>query len=181
MRHETLLLEIGTEELPPKSLLALKTAFAENLKKALDDRQFNYGDVAAFATPRRLAVIVTACEDIQPEQLIQRKGPKLSAAFDSDGQPTKALNGFLKSCGITDPNLLEQEETEKGAWVLYRSTQAGATLSCEIQGMLIEATATLPIAKRMRWQRYRTEFVRPVRWLVALYGKDILDCQFHGV
>lgn len=180
MRHETLLLEIGTEELPPKSLLALKTAFAENLKKALDARQFNYSDVAAFATPRRLAVIVTACEDIQPEQLIQRKGPKLSAAFDSDGQPTKALNGFLKSCGITDPNLLEQEETEKGAWVLYRSTQAGATLSSEIQGMLIEATATLPIAKRMRWQRYRTEFVRPVRWLVALYGKDILDCQFHG-
>jgi len=74
MRHETLLLEIGTEELPPKSLLALKTAFAENLKKALDARQFNYSDVAAFATPRRLAVIVSACEDVQPEQLIQRKG-----------------------------------------------------------------------------------------------------------
>jgi len=113
MHHETLLLEIGTEELPPKSLLALKTAFAENLKKALDARQFNYSDVAAFATPRRLAVIVTACEDVQPEQLIQRKGPKLSAAFDSDGQPTKALNGFLKSCGITDPNLLDKKRPRK--------------------------------------------------------------------
>ena len=180
MPHETLLLEIGTEELPPKSLMALKTAFAENLKKALDDRQFNYGDVTAFATPRRLAVRIAACEDVQPEQKIQKKGPKLSAAFDSNGQPTKALNGFLKSCGITDPNLLEQEETEKGAWVVYRSTQAGATLSSEIQAMLIEATATLPIAKRMRWQSYRTEFVRPVRWLVALFGKELLNCAFHG-
>jgi glycyl-tRNA synthetase beta chain len=179
MRHETLLIEIGTEELPPKSLMALKTAFAENLRKALDDRQFNYGKVTAFATPRRLAVQIAACENLQPEQLIQKKGPKLSAAFDNDGQPTKALSGFLKSCGITDPDLLEREETEKGAWVVYRSTQAGATLSSEIQAILIEATATLPIAKRMRWQSYRAEFVRPVRWLVALYGNEILNCHFH--
>ena len=179
MRHETLLIEIGTEELPPKSLMALKTAFAENLRKALDDRQFSFGEVTAFATPRRLAVQIAACENLQPEQLIQKKGPKLSAAFDNDGQPTKALSGFLKSCGITDPDLLEREETEKGAWVVYRSTQAGATLSSEIQAILIEATATLPIAKRMRWQSYRAEFVRPVRWLVALYGNEILNCHFH--
>ena len=129
MRHETLLIEIGTEELPPKSLMALKTAFAENLRKALDNRQFSYGEVTAFATPRRLAVQIAACENLQPEQLIQKKGPKLSAAFDNDGQPTKALSGFLKSCGITDPDLLEREETEKGAWVVYRSMQAGAALS----------------------------------------------------
>ena len=180
MRHETLLVEIGTEELPPKSLLALQTAFAENMQKALDARQFQYGPVAAFATPRRLAVRIADCVEIQPEQLVQRKGPKLSAAFDGDGKPTKALSGFLKSCGITDPNLLDQEETEKGAWVVYRSTQAGATLGAEIQAMLTEATASLPIAKRMRWQSYRTEFVRPVRWLVALYGNEILNCQFHG-
>ena len=76
MPHETLLLEIGTEELPPKSLMALKTAFAENLKKALDDRQFNYGDVTAFATPRRLAVRIAACEDVQPEQKIQKIFPR---------------------------------------------------------------------------------------------------------
>lgn len=180
MRRETLLLEIGTEELPPKSLMALKTAFAENLKKALNDRQFNFGEVTAFATPRRLSVRIAACDDVQPEQLIQRRGPKLSAAFDSDGQPTKALSGFLKSCGITDPDLLAQETTEKGAWVVYRSAQAGATLSSEIQAMLVDATATLPIAKRMRWQSHRTEFVRPVRWLVALYGQDVLKCEFHG-
>ena len=100
MRHETLLVEIGTEELPPKSLLALQTAFAENMQKALDARQFQYGPVAAFATPRRLAVRIADCVEIQPEQLVQRKGPKLSAAFDGDGKPTKALSGFLKSCEL---------------------------------------------------------------------------------
>jgi len=180
MHKETLLLEIGTEELPPKSLMALKNAFAENITKALDDRQFSHGAVTAFATPRRLAVCLALCDAIQPEQLIQRKGPKLSAAYDNDGQPTKALSGFMKSCGISDPGLLEQEETAKGAWVVYRSTQAGASLTSEIQAIVNDATATLPIAKRMRWQSHRTEFVRPVRWLLALYGNAVIDCQFHG-
>ena len=87
MHKETLLLEIGTEELPPKSLRALKDAFAGNSKKALEDRQFSHGALTAFATPRRLAVCIALCADIQPEQLIQRKGPKLIAAYDDDGQP----------------------------------------------------------------------------------------------
>ena len=180
MNKSSLLLELGTEELPPKSLKTLKDALGTNLSRALSDRQFEHGTVSTFATPRRLGVLIETCNDTQPEQFVERRGPSLKAAYGDDHQPTKALLGFLKSCGTDNVADLEHLETDKGAWLVYRAHHQGATLASEFQTILEEAVNGLPIAKRMRWGNLRSEFVRPLRWLLALHGKNILDCTLFG-
>ena len=180
MNKASLLVELGTEELPPKSLKTLKDALGTHLSKALSDRQFEHGSVTTFATPRRLSVLIDACSDTQPEQFIERRGPSLKAAYGEDDLPTKALLGFLKSCGTDSAEALERLETEKGIWLVYRAHRPGATLASEFQALLDETVSALPIAKRMRWSNLRLEFVRPLRWLVALHDKDILECSLFG-
>lgn len=180
MNKASLLVELGTEELPPKSLKTLKDALGTLLSKALLDRQFEHGRVTTFGTPRRLSVLVEACSDTQPEQFIERRGPSLKAAYGEDNLPTKALRGFLNACGTDNAEDLERLETEKGVWLVYRAHHPGATLASEFQAVLDEAVSGLPIAKRMRWGNLRLEFVRPLRWLVALHDKDILECSLFG-
>ena len=180
MRNDDFLLEIGTEELPPKSLKKLITSFADNVSSELLNRQFSFSDVNAYGTPRRLAIMICKLTEFQAEQNIEKRGPSIKAAYNSDGEPTKALEGFAKSCGVTDVTHLERLTTDKGEWVVFRETKAGKSINDEIEDVVASAISNLPIERRMRWGKSRTEFVRPVHWVVALYGQDILDIDVLG-
>ena len=180
MSSPSLLLEIGMEELPPKSLQTLEKAFAQGIEKSLKARQFDYGAVQSFATPRRLAVLISDCNAQQPDQLVERKGPSLAAAYQADGTTSKALAGFMRSCGVEDASDLTQIQTDKGTWLAYRQLKPGASLAAEMPAILFETVEQLPIAKRMRWQNRRDEFVRPVRWLTVLHGDEVLACELFG-
>jgi len=159
-----LLIEIGTEELPPKALLKLSNAFTSGITEGLRKAELDFGMVHDYATPRRLAVLIKDLDETQADKAVERRGPAVSAAFDDDGNPTKATEGFARSCGIT-PDQLETMETDKGAWLVYRSTQAGQPTAALIPEILTEALHKLPIPKRMRWGDLNAEFVRPVHWV----------------
>jgi glycyl-tRNA synthetase beta chain len=179
MAVEDFLVELGTEELPPRSLKTLAQAFATGLTNQLQSHHLNFGTCVFFATPRRLAVRVERLETCQPDRPVERKGPSLKAAFDADGQPTRAAEGFARSCGVA-VNELETLREEKGAWLLYRSVQPGAATRDLLPRLVEQAVTGLPIAKRMRWGCLREEFVRPVHWLVMLLGQQVLDAQLLG-
>ena len=180
MRTEDFLLEIGTEELPPTFLRQLMTSLQVNLCQGLRQRGFVHGETKAFGTPRRLAVIIRELTEWQPDQKIEKRGPSLKAAYSDNGKPTKALLGFARSCQVEDPDALEQLVTDKGEWIVYRETRPGNSITQEIEGIINKAVGGIPIARRMRWGAGRTEFVRPVHWVVALYGADILDANILG-
>lgn len=175
------LLEIGTEELPPKALKNLIATFEEAFTNGLDKAQLAHGTVRAFATPRRLALLVNDLAEAQPEQLIEKRGPSVQAAFDNDGNPTKAVLGFARSCGIEDPSQLERMETDKGEWLVFRETRAGATVDTLIEPIATSALGALPIERPMRWGASRVEFVRPVHWVVCLYGTRVIPIQLFGL
>jgi glycyl-tRNA synthetase beta chain len=174
------LVEIGTEELPPKSLLALAAAFAEGIEKGLDAQDLKHGAVERFATPRRLAVRVRRLVERQPDRTIERRGPPLKAAFGADGAPTQAALAFARSCG-TDVASLERLETPKGTWLVHRGTEPGARAISLLPGVVQGALDALPIAKRMRWGEGDAEFVRPVHWVLMLFGRDVVPCEILGV
>lgn len=176
-----LLIELGTEELPPKSLNRLRLALEENFRTELARLQFDFDSVDSFATPRRLAVRVMSLSSQQPDQLVERKGPAIAAAYDADGNPTRALSGFMRSCGIDDATLLETLKTEKGEWVQFKAQAPGAELVDLLPEVLDNALAMLPIDRRMRWGKLRNEFVRPVHWLVCLYGTEVVPIQVLGL
>lgn len=180
MRNDDFLLEIGTEELPPKSLKKLITNFADNISRELLAKQFSFSHVNAYGTPRRLAVVISELTEFQPEQNIEKPGPSIKAAYDSDGNPTKALEGFARSCDVSDVTQLERLATDKGEWVVFREIKAGKSIVDEMESIVANALRDLPIERRMRWGKSRTEFVRPVHWVVALYGQDILDIIVLG-
>jgi glycyl-tRNA synthetase beta chain len=175
-----LLIEIGTEELPPKALLKLSNAFTAGINDGLTKSELNFGEVESFAAPRRLAVLVKDLDLAQSDKAVERRGPALAAAFDGDGNPTKATEGFARSCGVM-PDALETMETDKGAWLVYRSTQSGQPTADLIPGILNEALHKLPIPKRMRWGDLDAEFVRPVHWVVLLFGDDVIDAEVLSV
>lgn len=181
MPAKTLLIEIGTEELPPKSLNRLRLALGEQFAAGLAAAGLSCGEVTAFATPRRLAVLVPSLADRQPDQQVEKRGPALTAAYDSEGAPTKALLGFASSCGVEATAKFETVKTDKGEWVLFRATQAGASLTELLPDILAQALAALPIDRRMRWGKRRDEFVRPVKWLCALHGSDVLTLSLFGL
>jgi len=180
--HETLLIEIGTEELPPKSLRQLATALANEMAARLLTAGLieTEGQVSWYGAPRRLAVSVAQVAVRQPEQRIERRGPATKAAWDDDSNPTKATLGFARSCGV-EPDQLETLSTDKGEWLVYRSVQPGADASALIPEMLFEAVRQLPIARRMRWGSADGEFVRPVHWVVALLGAEVVDFELFGI
>jgi|TARA_B110000240_G_scaffold197428_1_gene252620 glycyl-tRNA synthetase beta chain len=180
MRNDDFLLEIGTEELPPKSLKKLINSFADNISSELLARQFSFSNVNAYGTPRRLAVVISDLTEFQAEQNIEKRGPSIKAAYNSDGEQTKALEGFARSCGVTDVTQLERLATDKGEWVVFRETKAGKSIGDEIENIVASALSDLPIERRMRWGKSRTEFVRPVHWVVALHGQDIMDISVLG-
>ena len=177
-----LLIEIGTEELPPKALDELAAAFQRGICDGLAKRGVEAAlDLArTFASPRRLAVHIPQVAAQQPEQSIERRGPAVNAALDAEGNPSKALQGFAQSCGVTVEQL-EKLETDKGAWFVFRAVKPGQPLAALLPEVLDEALKGLPIPKPMRWGAHEYSFVRPAHWLVMLHGADIIDGEVLGL
>jgi glycyl-tRNA synthetase beta chain len=170
------LVEIGTEELPPKALKRLMIAFGEGVKEGLAKADLVRGEVDFYATPRRLAVLVKDLAVAQPDKDVERRGPALTAAFDGAGNPTQAAKGFAASCGV-EVDQLDHLKTDKGAWLVHRSQQQGRP-TAELLPEIVQASLDrLPIPKRMRWGSLDAEFVRPVHWVVMLFGTDVIDCE----
>ncbi len=180
MATQDFLVELGTEELPPKALKTLSEAFTQGIVKGLDTAGISYGAVESFGAPRRLAVRIRALADAQPDKAVERRGPAVKAAFDDAGNPTRALTGFATSQGVT-PDQLDTLETDKGAWVIYRTIEKGKPTVELLPDLIEQSLAGLPIAKRMRWGAHRTEFVRPVHWVVLLFGNSVLDSPIMGL
>jgi len=179
MSQKDLLIEIGTEELPPKSLMALSEAFHSGVCSGLENRGLKYLIATPFATPRRLAVLVKGLETTQPTQIIEKRGPALQAAFDKAGKPSKAAEGFARSCGV-EVSQLEKLETDKGSWLVHKVEQVGKPTVELVAEIVNQALASLPIAKRMRWGDKDFEFVRPVHWVVLLFDDQIIDAEIMG-
>ncbi|MCK5875086.1 MAG: glycine--tRNA ligase subunit beta [Alcanivoracaceae bacterium] len=174
MQRADLLIELGTEELPPKALKTLSEAFAAETLKQMDDAGLEHGAMKIFAAPRRLAFRIEQVAVGQPDRDIERRGPAVKAAFDEDGHPTKAALGFAQSVGLS-MDQLETVETEKGAWLVAKVREAGKPLAELLPVMLEQSLQRLPIPKRMRWGSRKVQFVRPSQWLVALLGEQVLN------
>lgn len=179
MKRADLLLEIGTEELPPRSLRELSAALTAALTGGLDAAGLAHRGATSFATPRRLAVLVRALADRQPPQKLERRGPPVDAAFDSDGRPTRAALAFAASCG-TEVAELQRIHAGRRELLYWSGVKPGATCAGLLPGIVREALAALPIARRMRWGAGEAEFVRPVHWVVLLHGRDVVDCEILG-
>lgn len=177
---QSLLLELGTEELPPRSVGTLSAALAEGIVKGLDAAGVAHGAAQTFATPRRLAVRVAACAAFAAPRRIERRGPPVAAAFDAAGAPTQAAMAFARSCGV-EVGELERLTTDKGVWLAFRATEPGAATAQLLPGIVAEAVRALPIAKRMRWGDHSAEFVRPVRSVLLLHGSDVIDAEVLGL
>lgn len=177
-RH--LLFELGCEELPPKSLLKLSNALLENIRNGLDKADLDHGNCQAYATPRRLAVLVEDLSPAQPDRSIQKRGPALQAAFDADGKPSKAAEGFARSCGVTVEQL-QRISTDMGQWLAFTQEIKGQSATELLPDIIRHSIHTLPIAKRMRWGSSSSEFVRPVHWVLLLYGGAVIDTKILGL
>jgi glycyl-tRNA synthetase beta chain len=175
-----LLIEIGTEELPPTALQKLSDAFTRGVLDGLARAGLRHASTKSYATPRRLALLIHNLDSRQNDQTVEKRGPALSAAFDEDGNPTRATEGFARSCGAT-PDQLEKLESDKGAWLVYRSTQHGETTAALLPAIVQESLHKLPIPKRMRWGSLEAEFVRPVHWVVLLFGDEVIDAEILSV
>lgn len=178
-----LLVEIGTEELPPKALRGLSEAFGKLFRDGLDQAGLLDDETLSpdiFGAPRRLAVRVPQVRLSQPDQTRERRGPALQAAYDDEQQPTKALVGFARSCGVT-PQSLETLETDRGAWIVFRAREKGRPASELIPQILTEALKKLPVPRRMRWAGLDAEFVRPVHWVVLLHGEKVIHMELLSV
>ena len=180
MHTENLLIELGTEELPPKSLKQLGQSFADNFRQALEDAQLSFDAVSWFAAPRRLAITVSALAQSQEDSVVEKRGPAVSAAFDADGEPTKAALGWARGNGI-EVSDAERMVTDKGEWLLYRANVPGQPVITLLESLLNQAISRLPIAKPMRWGSYDTQFIRPVHTLTALYGAEVVPLTALGL
>ncbi len=179
---KSLLIELGTEELPPKALDELSAAFLHGICDGLAKRGIEAAldEAQAWCSPRRLAVHVPRVAAMQPEQSVERRGPAANAALDAEGKPGKALLGFAQSCGVAVEQL-EKLETDKGAWYVFRAVKPGQTLAALLPEIVDEALKGLPIPRPMRWADHDYAFVRPVHWLVMLHGADVIDGEVLGL
>jgi glycyl-tRNA synthetase beta chain len=175
-----LLFELLTEELPPNNLQRLSQALTENFAKHLAKNNLSYANIKTFATPRRLAILVEKLDKIQPAQIIERRGPAVTAAFDDQGKPTEACIGFAKSCGIT-PKKLITIKNDKGEWVAYKTTQAGKKVFALMPEILTTILKSLPIQKLMRWGDGDIEFVRPVHAVILMFGTKVIKANILGI
>ncbi|MFQ0973835.1 glycine--tRNA ligase subunit beta [Gilliamella sp. CG35] len=173
MMQKTFLVEIGTEELPPKSLRTLAESFAANFIEQLDNANLEHGEVLWYASPRRLALKVLNLNDTQPDSQIVKRGPAVSAAFDQAGNPTKAAEGWARGCGIT-VDQAERIQTDKGEWLSYTQNQKGQPVVNLLCDMVKNALNKLPIPKPMRWAARQVEFIRPSHTVTMLYGDDLV-------
>jgi glycyl-tRNA synthetase beta chain len=171
--HHDFLVEIGTEELPPKALPLLEQAFVAGVTSGLDKAALGHGEITAFATPRRLAVLVKRLAARQPQQNLKRRGPPLSAAFDAAGAPSRAALAFAESCG-TSVEALQRLDEGKGTFLYFVGTRSGAPAIELLPALVQTALDQLPIARRMHWGEGEALFVRPVHWVVMLFGKQVV-------
>ncbi len=174
-----LLVEIGTEELPTRAIRPLGEALLARLRERLTERELTPAGGRWFATPRRIAAYLDAVPVQQPDQQIERRGPALTAAFDAEGRPTQAAEGFARSCGVA-VEALERLETAKGRWLVYRREQPGQGARELLPEILREAAAALPVPRAMRWGRGEAAFARPVHWLVVLHGTESVPASLFG-
>jgi len=170
------LVELGTEELPPLALPELQKAFAAGIRSGLADASLPHGDLRSFATPRRLAVLVCDLAALQPAQTLKLKGPPVSAAFDQDGKPTIAATRFAEKCGV-EVSALGRLTEGKGEFLFFEGSKAGLTTASLLPGIVQKSLDALPIPKRMRWGSSSAEFVRPVHWLVMLFGAEVVAAR----
>jgi glycyl-tRNA synthetase beta chain len=180
MISHDLLFELGTEELPPRTLLSLSTALTEGVLKGIDAAGIPHGKVQGFATPRRLAVSIRKLAEHQPDKQVEKRGPPLSHSFDAQGAPTQAAIAFARNCGAAVTELT-QIKTDKGAWLMFSGTERGAATTSLLGDIVNQAVAALPIAKRMRWGTCTAEFVRPVHSVVLLYGESVVPAVVLGL
>ena len=180
MSVKDLLIEIGTEELPPTALNKLSTAFYNGVKEGLEKADLSFTEIKKFAAPRRLALVISDLEVQQKDKKVERRGPAIAAAFDEEGCPSKAAEGFARSCGVKVEDL-EKLETDKGAWLNFKTEQKGSATKDLIADIVQNSLDKLPIAKRMRWADLDAQFVRPVHWLILLFGNDVIDAEILSV
>ncbi|HEU0224953.1 MAG TPA: glycine--tRNA ligase subunit beta [Steroidobacteraceae bacterium] len=180
MKRLDFLVEIGTEELPPKSLLPLAESFRDGIAAGLDAAGLSHGAALAYATPRRLAVLVRRLLDQQPDQRVERRGPPVSAAYDAAGKPTRAAHAFAASCGI-EVGEIQRRSDAKGEFLFCKLTRPGARAAALLPGIVQEALAALPVARRMRWGSGEVEFVRPAHWVVMLHGDEVVPGEILGL
>jgi glycyl-tRNA synthetase beta chain len=173
MSQHDFLVELGTEELPPKALKTLSDAFLNGITSGLDAAGIAYTTATPFASPRRLAVLISNIQPQQPDRSIEKRGPATQA-------PEKAVQGFAGSCGVSIDQL-EVMETPKGSYYVYRGVEKGQSTAALLPEIISESLHKLPIPKRMRWGSSRTEFVRPVKWLVMLLGDEVVDAEVLGL
>jgi len=173
------LIELATEELPPKALKNLSESFTQGVCDGLGQSGLKYRAVKSFATPRRLAMLFSDIETRQPDQLIEKRGPAVQAAFDADGNPSKAALGFARSCGV-EFSSLSRKDSGKGEWLYFEQTQSGQTLQQLLPDIVSAALAALPIPKRMRWGDRDHEFVRPVHSLVLMLDDQVIPATLLG-
>lgn len=174
------LIELGTEELPPKNLKSLSEDFAKLVSQALNEAGLPAASLEVYATPRRLAILMRDMPTQQADQVVEKRGPALQAAFDKEGNPSKAAQGFARGCGVEVADLL-QRETDKGTWLYFEKNEAGLNLAQILPEIVATAINKLPIAKRMRWGDQSVEFVRPVKWLVMMIGSTVVEGAVLGV
>ena len=180
MTTQNFLVEIGTEELPPKALKTLATSFADNVEAELNQAGLSFDKIEWFAAPRRLAVKVLNLATQQPSKEIEKRGPAVSAAFDAEGKPTKAAEGWARGCGIT----VEQAEriaTDKGEWLVHRAKIEGQPTKNLLNDIVANALAKLPIPKPMRWADKTVQFIRPVHTVTMLLGDELIEGEILGI
>ena len=177
---QNFLVEIGTEELPPKALKTLATSFADNIEAELNQAGLTFDKIEWFAAPRRLAVKVLNLATQQPSKEIEKRGPAVSAAFDAEGKPTKAAEGWARGCGIT-VDQAERIATDKGEWLVHRAKIEGQPTKNLLNDIVANALAKLPIPKPMRWADKTVQFIRPVHTVTMLLGDDLIEGEILGV
>ena len=180
MTTQNFLVEIGTEELPPKALKTLATSFADNVEAELNQAGLSFDKIEWFAAPRRLAVKVLNLATQQPSKEIEKRGPAVSAAFDAEGKPTKAAEGWASGCGIT-VDQAERIATDKGEWLVHRAKIEGQPTKNLLNDIVANALAKLPIPKPMRWADKTVQFIRPVHTVTMLLGDELIEGEILGV
>lgn len=180
MTTQNFLVEIGTEELPPKALKTLATSFADNVEVELNQAGLSFDKIEWFASPRRLAVKVLNLATQQPSKEIEKRGPAVSAAFDAEGNPTKAAEGWARGCGIT-VDQAERIATDKGEWLVHRAKIEGQPTKNLLNDIVANALAKLPIPKPMRWADKTVQFIRPVHTVTMLLGDELIEGEILGV
>jgi len=176
VQKENLLIELGTEELPPKALKSLRDSLKSGIESGLKSAELSFDSIKAYATPRRLAVLVKQVETEQQDKEVERRGPAVNVAFDDTGKPTKAAEGWARSNGITVEQA-DRLKTDKGEWLLHKATVKGQALADLVQGILEAAIKALPIPKPMRWGDSTAQFIRPVHTLTVMLGSELIEAE----